>query len=170
MSAADQNPAPWLTSAELRDWKSLLALVMTVPVTLDNQLKRDAGINSFEYHVLVGLADAPGRSMAMSDLAMLTQGSASRLSHAVSRLERDGLVERRACAEAGRRTSARLTDDGMVLLERVAPAHVREVRRVVIDVLTPEQLAALGECARQIVGVAAPEVAKVLGGDAADAD
>ncbi|MBJ7454087.1 MAG: hypothetical protein JHC71_18680, partial [Blastococcus sp.] len=34
-----------------------------------------------------------------------------------------------------------------------APGHVREARRLVVDVLTREQLAALGEAARAITAV-----------------
>lgn len=38
----------------------------------------------------------------------------------------------------------------MARLEEISPSHVREARRLVVDVLTPEQLATLGEAARAI--------------------
>ena len=40
-----------------------------------------------------------------------------------------------------------LTDAGRRTLEEAAPGHVREVRRLVVDVLSPEQFAALGAAA-----------------------
>ena len=46
------DTTPWLDEDQLRDWKSLVALVMTLPAELDAQLKRDTGLNMFEYHVL----------------------------------------------------------------------------------------------------------------------
>ena len=108
----DPRDERWLDDGQLRDWRSLVGLVMTLPAALDAQLKRDTGLNMFEYHVLAALSEAPHEALPMSDLAVLAQGSPSRLSHAVSRLEGSGWVERRACAEAGRRTAAHLTPAG----------------------------------------------------------
>jgi DNA-binding MarR family transcriptional regulator len=126
-------------------------MLMTLPPALDAQLKRDAGVNAFEYNVLAALSEAPHRTLVLSSLAASSQGSLSRLSHAITRLERAGWVERRSCADrGGRRMEARLTDAGFAKLEDIAPGHVREVRRLVVDLLTPEQLAALGDTARKI--------------------
>ena len=154
----------WLSPEQLGEWKSLMALLMIVPASLDAQLKQDAGLNLFEYHILVELADAPERTRVMSELAGQTRGSLSRLSHAVSRLEAAGWVERRACGGAGRRTEAILTAAGWRKLRQAAPGHVREARRLVIDALTAEQLEGLGEAARSILAVAGPEIAAALTG------
>jgi DNA-binding MarR family transcriptional regulator len=154
----------WLSDEQLREWKSLMALVMTLPARLDAQLKQDAGLNLFEYHILVGLAEAPERLQVMSDLATQARGSLSRLSHAISRLEDAGWVQRRSCGGAGRRTEALLTAAGWQKLQQTAPGHVREARRLVIDALTAEQLEDLGTAARRIVAGANPEVAGTLAG------
>ena len=149
--AGREDDIAWLNAAQLDDWIATVGLTMALGPALDAQLKRDSGLNLFEYHILVALADAPGGALPMTDLAAYTKGSPSRLSHAVSRLESSGWVERRACAEVGRRT-----------LEEAAPGHVREVRRLVVDVLTPEQFAALGAAARAIVAVADPELRRLV--------
>ena len=153
---------PWLDSQQINAWKALMGLVMTLPVALDAQLKRDAGLNAFEYHVMASLAEAPGRTRMMSELAVQARGSLSRLSHAVSRLERDGWVERRSCGGAGRRTEARLTDQGWEKIQEAAPGHVREARRLVVDTLSAEQLTALGEAARKVVAVTDPVIAEMM--------
>lgn len=141
----------WLSPDQLRDWVSLVELLSTLPPAMDAQLKRDAGMNSFEYHILAVLAEAPDRTLILSELAPLAQGSLSRLSHAITRLERSGWVERRSCTvRGGRRAEAWLTDAGLAKLEKTAPGHVREARRLVVDVLTPGQFAALGDAARTI--------------------
>ena len=118
-----EHDVPWLSPDQQRDWRALITLLMTLPPALDAQLKRDAGVNAFEYQVLAALSEAPGRTLVLSNLAALAQGSLSRLSHAITRLERSGWVKRRNCTErGGRRTEARLTDagfakkDGVVLL------------------------------------------------------
>src|ERR1700727_700846 len=87
--SAEQG-GPWLSPEQLCEWKSLMGLVMILPASLDAQVKQDAGLNLFEYHILVELAEAPERTRVMSELAGQTRGSLSRLSHAVSRLEAGG--------------------------------------------------------------------------------
>ncbi|GGL30954.1 MarR family transcriptional regulator [Phycicoccus endophyticus] len=145
----------WLEQDQLRDWRSLMSLVVALPTALDAQLKRDAGMNSFEYHVLAALSEAPGHTLALSELAHLSRGSLSRLSHAVTRLERDGWLTRSPCPGGqGRRVEARLTDAGMAKLRETAPGHVAEARRLVVDVLDAEELRALGSAARQVARAA----------------
>lgn len=160
----DQEAAgePWLSPEQLHDWVALVALMMTLPASLDAQLKTDAGLNLFEYHILVELAQSPGRTRVMSRLATGARGSLSRLSHAVSRLEAAGWVERRACGGAGRRTEAHLTAAGWQKLQLSAPGHVREVRRLVVDTLTADQLKGLGVAARRIVTATDPEIAATI--------
>ena len=152
----------WLSPEQLEEWVALMALVMTLPANLDAQLRRETGLNLFEYHVLVELGEAVDGVRVMSELATLARGSLSRLSHAVTRLETAGWVARRACGGAGRRTEVLLTAAGRRKLEESAPDHVREVRRLVIDALTPEQLENLGTAARRIVAVSDPEIAATL--------
>lgn len=157
-----EDEVPWLDDEQLREWRSLVGMVMTLPPALEAQLKRDSGVNMFEYQVLASLSDAPAGTRLMSELALQARGSLSRLSHAISRLERDGWVVRRACGGAGRRTEAILTESGRRRLEEMAPGHVREVRRLVVDAMTLDQLKALGEACRRVVAAADPVIAEML--------
>lgn len=150
-TSPDDATVPWLDDDELRDWRALMALVAALPSALDAQLKRDAGINAFEYHVLAALSEAPERTLRLSDLAGLSRGSLSRLSHAVTRLERSGWLTRSRCTGDGAaRVEARLTDAGWEKIRESAPGHVREARRLVVDVLSPDELRALGSAARSV--------------------
>ncbi len=152
----------WLSPAQLRSWMALVAMCETLPAALETQLKRDAGVTIFDYLVLAALSEAPDRTLRMSHLAALAQGSLSRLSHAVRRLEREGWVERHACPGDGRHTEARLTQAGWSKVVRTAPEHVREARRLVVDVLTAEELDQLGRIARKVLAQTAPETAHLL--------
>ena len=71
----------------------------------------------------------------------------------LTRLEKAGLVERRSCPSDVRGVLAVLTEAGRQRLEQAAPGHVTLVRELLIDVLTPGQLAsladALGEVSRR---------------------
>ncbi|TDD51083.1 MarR family transcriptional regulator [Kribbella antibiotica] len=141
----------WLEPDELTAWMSLAGLMFKLPGALDYQLQRDSGLTHFEYLVLAGLSDSPNRSRRMSDLAGFANGSLSRLSHVVKRLERRGFVVRRPDEGDGRITVATLTDPGYDFLVMAAPGHVAAVRQFVIDALTPEQLGQLKVIADQIL-------------------
>jgi hypothetical protein len=60
----------------------------------------------------------------------------------ISRLEERGWV-RRTSGTKGRATDAHLTDEGYRKLMAAGPIHFREVRRLVFDVLTPEEVKAM---------------------------
>lgn len=133
----------WLTEEERQMWVRLVGIAFLLPSAVETQLKRDAGLGFFEYHVLAMLSEAENRTRLMSELAARSNSSLSRLSHVVSRLEKQGWVRREACATDGRATNAVLTDAGYQHLEAQAPAHVDEVRRLVFDALEPGDAAAL---------------------------
>ena len=75
----------------------------------------------------------------------------------VERLERRGFVRRKPDRTDGRFTKAILTDKGFEALAAAAPGHVRHLRSLVIDVLSPEQLRRLGvDAARIMVRIDTP--------------
>jgi DNA-binding MarR family transcriptional regulator len=129
-----------LDDAEREAWKALLGVAILLPGALDTQLRRMAGITSFDYLVLAMLADAPSRTLRMSKLAHCTNSSLSRLSHVVARLETRDWVRRHACPEDGRVTLATLTDAGWDECVRLTPGHVAAVRALVFDALTEEDV------------------------------
>src|SRR5690349_22690932 len=129
----------WLTKDELAAWVRLAAVLELLPGALDSQLRRDAKLTHFDYYVLAMLSEAPERTLRMTTLAAQTNATLPRLSHVVRRLEGRGLAERFPCPEDGRATNVRLTDDGWRTIQQAAPGHVANVRRYVIDALTPEQ-------------------------------
>lgn len=137
--------ARWLDQTEREMWMRLVGVTFLMPGVLESQLKRDAGLSFFEYHVLAMLSEADAHTRLMSDLAKWSNSSLSRLSHVVTRLEKQGWVRREACPNDGRATNAVLTEEGLAHLAAHAPAHVEEVRRQIFDVLEPDQVVALAE-------------------------
>ncbi len=154
--------ANWLTRDQVEDWKALIALTVALPSALDRQLKSDSCITSFEYHVMAALSESPGRALPMSVLATFANGSMSRVSHVVARLEQAGWVERQASQSTGCRTEAHLTDAGWHKVQQTAPGHVAEARRLVVDVLTADELGVIAAAARKIIEVADPRLAPRL--------
>ena len=137
--SAEAEPR-WLSEEEQDAWKSLATLMLMLSGPLDAQLQRDARLSLFEYLVLSHLSHAPDRRLRMSELAQLANGSLSRLSNVVKRLEQRGWVHRQLDSCDGRYTVATLTDDGFSVLAAAAPGHVQAVRHYVIDPLTTTQL------------------------------
>lgn len=152
----EPTPEPqWLDADERAAWLELSSVIIRLPAALDTQLRRESGLSHFEYTVLAGLSEQSDRTIRMSELAVLADGSLSRLSQVVSRLERRGLVRRTPDPEDRRATLAVLTDDGWDTLVATAPGHVAEVRRLVFDPLTRAQvgqLRAIGERINRAIG------------------
>ncbi|MFF2272290.1 MarR family winged helix-turn-helix transcriptional regulator [Agromyces sp. NPDC058136] len=130
----------WLSPEESAAWVRLIAVAELLPGALDAQLLRDAGLTHFEYVALMALADAPGRTMRMTELASRTNATLPRLSHVARRLEERGLIRRFPCPEDRRATNATITEAGLELMADAAPGHVGTVRANVFDALSAEQL------------------------------
>jgi DNA-binding MarR family transcriptional regulator len=136
----EQTPTRWLTDAEQRTWRVFLSATRRLFTELDGHLQHVTGIPHAYYEILVRLSEAPGRELRMTQLADASISSKSRLSHAVARLEERGWVERTACPTDRRGQVARLTDAGFAALEAAAPSHVDQVRTMIFERLTPEQV------------------------------
>ncbi|MFK4084248.1 MarR family winged helix-turn-helix transcriptional regulator [Kribbella sp. NPDC020789] len=130
----------WLNDKEQRAWRAFIAAQRVVNSRIEQQLQRDAGIPHTYYEILVRLSEATDGRLRMSELAVATLGSRSRLSHAVNRLEEYGWVRREGVESDRRGQVAIITDDGRQKLVESAPGHVEEVRSAIFDALSPEQV------------------------------
>lgn len=140
----------WLTSEEQRAWRAYLAASLLLEDAIDRQLQQEAGMPHVYYSILALLSDEPERRLRMTDLAEGLKITRPRLTYAVTRLEKDGLVRRESCRWDKRGSIAALTDEGLAVLERSAPGHVETVRTAIFDRLTPEQVGQLEEICASI--------------------
>lgn len=149
----DAGETPWLSAAQDTAWRQWMRATSMIYRYLDADL-HDLGLDLAQYEILLGLSEAPERSLRMSDLASRVSYSRSRLTHTITRMEQQGRVQRVAAAHDRRGVVAVLTDEGMTLLADVAPDHVRAVRRVFIDVVSPDDLAALQRATSAVMAAA----------------
>jgi DNA-binding MarR family transcriptional regulator len=147
----------WLDEEEQAAWMSLGGLLVQLPAELDTRMQRLGDLTNFEYVVLAQLSEAPDRTLRVSELAGVTRGSLSRLSHLLKRLEARGWVRREPAPEDGRYTNAILTGPGWDKVVATAPLHVEIIRNLVIDVLTRSQRRQLREISRRILRGLTPE-------------
>jgi len=131
----------WLDSGEQEAWLAFLNAVYALPEALDRQLKRDNDLPHTEYMLMAMLSQSPGRTMTMTQLAQAARFSASRLSHIANKLQSQGWIHRHKHPTDGRTNLITLTDAGFAVLAEAAPGHVRQVRAVLFDRLTPDQVA-----------------------------
>jgi DNA-binding MarR family transcriptional regulator len=137
------SPVRWLTAQEQHLWRAWLKLNTELASKLQHELQEDAGLSMPDYEVLVHLTDNPEGRLRVTELAGLLQWERSRVSHHVKRMEHRGLVERAECSEDGRGAFVVITPQGRAAIEEAAPGHVKAVRRLMFDVLSEEEKAAL---------------------------
>lgn len=147
----------WLTDTEQQVWRRLLSVECRVKERLDHELRTGAGLTLGEYEVLVHLSEAPEMALRMSELASRLLLSRSGLTRRIDGLVQQALVTRQPCDDDGRGAMAVLTPQGLALLERAAPIHVRGIRHYLIDPIGasdgPEGLNGLSEGLERIEGV-----------------
>ncbi len=141
----------WLDAEEEAAWRAIAFLMHRLTWALECQLERDADLSYMEYHTLVRLSEEPNHTLRMSELAMVSNQSLSRLSHLVKRLEARGLLRRETDTSDGRFTNAILTEEGHALLVASAPGHVEHVRALVIDAFSAAELRQLREASERIL-------------------
>src|SRR3954468_7410449 len=135
---------------ESEAWLQLVSVLELLPASLDAQLQNDSKMTHFEFTVLSLLRFAPEQTLQMKELAAQTNATLPRLSHVVSRPERRGLLERIPCPGDRRATNVRLTDNGRREVIRATPAHLAHVRRIILDQLDRDDVAALARIAGKI--------------------
>jgi DNA-binding MarR family transcriptional regulator len=134
----------WLDAGQQRTWRAFLMGTTLLMDRLDDDLRRAFNISLVEYEILVRLSESEGGRLRMAQLADALAHSRSRVTHTVARMEAAGLVQRSTSPEDCRGILATMTPKGHDLLVRVAPVHVTGVRDHLVDLVSPEDLAAVG--------------------------
>jgi DNA-binding MarR family transcriptional regulator len=129
-------------------WYGYLRTHADLTRRLDADLRARAGLGLAEYDVLVTLANGPAEGLRMGELARAVVLSPSGVTRLVARLEREGLVARRAAN--ARVVRASLTEDGRRVLVRATPVHLEGVQAGFLDHLDDEEAALLAALWRRL--------------------
>ena len=141
----------WLTEDEQRAWRGLLRMTSQLNARANRLLLQEYGISLADYEVLVALSEAPEGQLRVFEVADALAWEQSRVSHQLARMQRRGLITREGCATDARGAFAVLTTAGRAAIERAAPAHVEQVRHLVFDELSHEQVSALTEITTRVL-------------------
>jgi len=127
-------------------WIQLVRSQAAAVGAINAQLVADHGLTVNDFECMLMLARAEDRRMRRVDLAEQLILTASGVTRLLDGLEKEGWVDRAACASDRRVTYAVLTDEGLTKLREASKSHVADLRaffesRYSNDEL--EQLAAL---------------------------
>jgi DNA-binding MarR family transcriptional regulator len=125
MTDTKVSAGPGETTADVREWRELLARHADLSCALDRELQAGHALGMSEYEVLERLAELPEQSAKVQTIAKSVHLSQSALSRVIGRLETAGLVERHMCAEDRRAINVRLTSEGLSRQTEAQPTQRR---------------------------------------------
>ena len=110
---------------------------------LAREMEDETGLPFDRYSILLMLAQADREELRPSDLADVLPITPSGVTRLIDRLERDGVVERRACAADGRGTIVALTQHGQEVFRRAGRVHLSGINQHIGANLTAKEMAEL---------------------------
>ncbi len=128
------------TRDELRIWRAYVETSEALRSRLANRLQNESSLSSGDYQVMLALSEADGRSLRSAELADAVDWERSRLSHHLGRMERRGLIRRSRCPDNAHGVDVLLTDEGYQAFRAGSIPHLRAVRELFIDALSPDEL------------------------------
>src|SRR2546427_7758124 len=109
---ATSSSDKFLAGDELAAWQGMLTVHARLIRELDRLLRAEHGISVSNFDVLITLFNADRQRLRMSDLANAIVLTPAGLTHLITRLERDRLVERNIDPGDRRSFLVTLTDAG----------------------------------------------------------
>jgi len=140
-----------LTPEQNSAWRSLVLMTHVLDDALDSQAQRDGGLPHAYYKVLVYLYETPERRLTMGELAARQRYSTSRMTHAVTAMEKSGWLRRSVSSTDRRVRLVELTPHGVDLVRTVSPRQAVEVRSRVFARLSAVQVEQLEAISLAIV-------------------
>jgi DNA-binding MarR family transcriptional regulator len=119
---------------------------------LNARLLTDHGLSITDYQCLLALAHAEHGSLRRVDLAEHLALTPSGVTRLLDGLERDGWVTKGTCESDARVTYAVLTDEGRERLEVAGRSHVAQVRELIEDQFSEEELDTLVDLLGRLPG------------------
>ena len=145
MSSQVLSAQELLQDSGLQAFVRLLRSHAAVTRELSARLEARHGLTLSDYDVLVQLYFAPERALRRVDLARTVLLTASGITRLLDGLEREGWVEKRACASDARVTYAALTVDGVRRFEAAQASHRQDVEELFASKFSEGERAHLAE-------------------------
>jgi DNA-binding MarR family transcriptional regulator len=140
-----------LSDTQRTAWANYQRMRVRLAERINRELAQKAGLSEADFEILAALIESPNESVRALALRCGLEWEKSRLSHQLRRMEERDLITRQECAEDNRGSVIRVTEAGRKLATEAKVYYEQAVRQYVVDVLTAEQLQALGTIAETIL-------------------
>lgn len=140
-----------LSERQAAAWASYQRMRVRLTERLNRELVRKTGLSEADFEILCALTQTPEESVRALALRCGLEWEKSRLSHQLRRMEARGFITREECPEDNRGSVIRVTDTGRKLAAEARIHYEQAVRRYVTDILTAEQMEALGTIAEVVL-------------------
>ena len=127
----------------IRVWARLMRAQQLALASVERELKA-AGLPSLVwYDVLLEVERAGGEGLRPFELERAMLLAQYNLSRLIDRMERAGLVERRACEDDGRGQLVAITEHGKAIRLKMWPVYAQAIEATVVKRLSAKQAKAL---------------------------
>lgn len=140
-----------LTDSQITAWTNYQRMRLRLTERMNKQMTDKTGLSEADFEILIALTETSAESVRAIALRCGLEWEKSRLSHQLKRMEARGLVMREDCVEDNRGAVIRVTEHGRKLATEARAYYEEALREYVIDVLSPDQLDALGSIAETIL-------------------
>ncbi|MEU4511822.1 MarR family transcriptional regulator [Nonomuraea wenchangensis] len=137
------DPTAGLNSEQLGAYFALMEVSSLLQYAVEEHLRADGDLSWVQFQILARLVDAPEGRLRMTDLADGVVYSRSGLTYQAGLLDKRGLITRSPSPDDERSVMVTVTDAGRELVARVLPGHVAQVRGLLFEAMSDEDLAAL---------------------------
>lgn len=139
----------WLNDDEMLAWRSFIETSGDLMRAIERDLA-PFGLDRGDYQLLAMLSEADDGRLRLCDLADTLRLTPSGLTRRMEGVVKKKLVTKSRSTDDRRVTYAHITPKGLELLKKAAPHHLRSVRSLMIDHLTPSEIKALGSAFSKI--------------------
>lgn len=139
----------WLNDDEMLAWRSFIETSGDLMRAIERDLA-PFGLDRGDYQLLAMLSEADDGRLRLCDLADTLRLTPSGLTRRMEGVVKKELVTKSRSTDDRRVTYAHITPKGLELLKKAAPHHLRSVRSLMIDHLTPSEIKALGSAFSKI--------------------
>ncbi|MEU6728813.1 MarR family transcriptional regulator [Nonomuraea wenchangensis] len=137
------DPTAGLNTEQLGAYFALMEVSSLLQYAVEEHLRADGDLSWVQFQILARLVDAPEGRLRMTDLADGVVYSRSGLTYQAGLLDKRGLITRSPSPDDERSVMVAVTDTGRELVARVLPGHVAQVRGLLFEAMSDEDLAAL---------------------------
>jgi DNA-binding MarR family transcriptional regulator len=148
LASVDRAQRPF-SRREMTAWRTFYEMQEVLRSRIEQQLQADSGLSKADYTLLAVISETEGERLRAVHLGHQLGWEKSRLHHQLTRMRRRGLVHR--SSGEGRAVYVAITAAGKAALEEAVPRHRQQIRHLVFDRLSLQQIDQLADISHTLL-------------------